>query len=50
MRITEAARQLGTSPRALRYRDALGLLPPVRGGPRGAGTGTGSSGRPISMR
>lgn len=31
MRITEAAQRLGTSPRMLRYRDALGLLPPVRG-------------------
>ena len=30
MRITEAARRLGTSPLMLRYRDALGLLPPVR--------------------
>jgi len=33
MRITEAARQLGTSPRMLRYRESLGLLPAVRGGP-----------------
>ncbi len=31
MRITEAARQLGTSPRMLRYREMLGLLPAVRG-------------------
>jgi hypothetical protein len=30
MRISEAARRLGTSPRMLRYRDTLGLLPPVR--------------------
>jgi MerR family copper efflux transcriptional regulator len=30
MRITEAAKQLGLSPRMLRYREALGLLPPVR--------------------
>ncbi|GLW96013.1 MerR family transcriptional regulator [Microtetraspora sp. NBRC 16547] len=30
MRITEAAKQLGMSPRMLRYREALGLLPPVR--------------------
>jgi MerR family transcriptional regulator, copper efflux regulator len=30
MRITEAARRLDTSPRMLRYRDLLGLLPPVR--------------------
>lgn len=31
MRITEAAQRLGTSPRMLRYRDLLGLLPAVRG-------------------
>src|SRR5579863_3965453 len=31
MRITEAAQRLGTSPRILRYRDMLGLLPAVRG-------------------
>jgi MerR family transcriptional regulator, copper efflux regulator len=30
MRITEAARRLGTSPRMLRYREELGLLPEVR--------------------
>jgi MerR family transcriptional regulator, copper efflux regulator len=30
MRITEAAERLRTSPRMLRYRDQLGLLPPVR--------------------
>jgi MerR family transcriptional regulator, copper efflux regulator len=30
MRITEAARQLGTTPRMLRYREALGLLPRSR--------------------
>ena len=34
MRITEAAQRLGTSPRMLRYREALGLLPPTRE-PRG---------------
>jgi hypothetical protein len=32
MRITEAAQKVGTSPRMLRYRESLGLLPPVRGG------------------
>ena len=36
MRITEAARRLGTSPRMLRYREDLGLLPPVRDYPAGA--------------
>src|SRR5262249_52931994 len=30
MRITEAAQRVGTSPRMLRYRELLGLLPPVR--------------------
>ncbi|HLI41216.1 MAG TPA: MerR family DNA-binding transcriptional regulator [Streptosporangiaceae bacterium] len=41
MRISAAARRLGTSPRMLRYREDLGLLPRVRGrapapaGPRG---------------
>lgn len=30
MRITEAARRLGTSPRMLRYRETLGLIPPAR--------------------
>jgi hypothetical protein len=33
MRITEAAQRLGTSPRMLRYRDLLGLLPQVRDRP-----------------
>jgi MerR family transcriptional regulator, copper efflux regulator len=32
MRITAAAARLGTSPRMLRYREELGLLPPVRDG------------------
>ena len=35
MRITEAARRLGTSARMLRYREDLGLLPQVRGYPAG---------------
>jgi MerR family transcriptional regulator, copper efflux regulator len=30
MRISEAARRLDTSPRMLRYRDSLGLLPGLR--------------------
>ena len=30
MRITEAAQRLGTSPRMLRYRESLGLLPLLR--------------------
>jgi DNA-binding transcriptional MerR regulator len=34
MRITEAARQLGTTPRMLRYREALGLLPRSRAAPK----------------
>ena len=33
MRITEASRRLGISPRMLRYRESLGLLPVVRGRP-----------------
>src|SRR6266699_934111 len=32
MRITEASRRLGISPRMLRYREALGLLPVMRAG------------------
>jgi MerR family transcriptional regulator, copper efflux regulator len=34
MRISEAARQLGTTPRMLRYRESLGLLPRRRAGQR----------------
>ncbi|MGO8960827.1 MAG: MerR family transcriptional regulator [Streptosporangiaceae bacterium] len=34
MRITEAASQLGLTPRMLRYRESLGLLPAVRHGAR----------------
>jgi len=32
MRITAAAKSLGTTPRMLRYREALGLLPRTRSG------------------
>ncbi len=48
MRISEAARRLGMSPRMLRYREDLGLLPPVRGGARRSrrGTAPGTSGGP----
>jgi len=50
MRISEAAKQLGTSARMLRYREELGLLPQVRdrftrgvagGGARGGAAGAG---------
>src|SRR5689334_10611611 len=43
MRITEAAQRLDTSPRMLRYRDLLGLLPPVRE-PAAAGRAAGRAG------
>ena len=46
MRITEAAARLGTSPRMLRYRDLLGLMPPVRARPARRGT----SGAPAHRR
>ena len=39
MRITEAARRLGTSARMLRYREDLGLLPQVRELRGGVGSG-----------
>jgi MerR family copper efflux transcriptional regulator len=39
MRITEAARRLGTSARMLRYREDLGLLPQVRERPVGSRRG-----------
>ena len=34
MRISEAAQRLGTTPRMLRYREGLGLLPPGADAPR----------------
>jgi len=45
MRITEAARRLGTSARMLRYREDLGLLPRVRERPAGLRRGAAVSGR-----
>jgi MerR family copper efflux transcriptional regulator len=48
MRITEAAQRLGTSPRMLRYRDMLGLLPPVRG--TAPATGRAPAGPPRAHR
>ena len=44
MRITEAARRLGTSARMLRYREDLGLLPQVRERRASAGFGAAGSG------
>jgi MerR family copper efflux transcriptional regulator len=41
MRITQAAQALGTSPRMLRYRESLGLLPRTRARRRGPGDGAG---------
>jgi MerR family transcriptional regulator, copper efflux regulator len=38
MRITEAAEQLETTPRMLRYRESLGLLPALRHHHRGHGS------------
>ena len=44
MRISEAARRLGTSARMLRYREDLGLLPQVRDPLAGPTWSSGSSG------
>ncbi|HEX3955759.1 MAG TPA: MerR family DNA-binding transcriptional regulator [Trebonia sp.] len=45
MRISEAAQRLGMSPRMLRYREDLGLLPPVRDRPASAVRGSAVRGR-----
>ena len=51
MRITEAARRLGTSARMLRYREDLGLLPQLRGYPVRSRREAAVSGRgPVSGR
>lgn len=59
MRITAAAQRLGTSPRMLRYRESLGLLPAIREHPAGrlraalapAGRGAAAPGRgPVGRR
>ncbi|MGH3155817.1 MAG: MerR family transcriptional regulator [Streptosporangiaceae bacterium] len=48
MRITEAAQRLDTSPRMLRYRDSLGLLPVIRERPkRRAGEAGGGGARSV---
>ncbi len=54
MRISEAARRLGTSPRMLRYREDLGLLPrlrdPLSGPSRGrSGAAPGQSGAAVRL-
>jgi len=46
MRISEAARRLGTSARMLRYREELGLLPQVRDPLAGLSWRTSAPGRP----
>ncbi len=48
MRITEAARRLGTSARMLRYREELGLLPQVRDQLAGAVRAAGAAHRQFS--
>jgi MerR family transcriptional regulator, copper efflux regulator len=49
MRITEAASQLGVTPRMLRYRESLGLLPALRARRRSRRPATGAGpGRPAA--
>jgi len=48
MRITEAARRLELTPRMLRYRESLGLLPALRHSGRRAGSRRPDSQRPLS--
>src|SRR5215472_1380998 len=50
MRITEAARRLDMTPRMLRYRESLGLLPPLRHAVRRPGAGRPGAGRRGVMR
>jgi len=45
MRITEAARRLDMTPRMLRYRESLGLLPPLRHAVRRPAAGRSAGGR-----
>ena len=45
MRITEAARRLDMTPRMLRYRESLGLLPPLRHAVRRPSRGLSGAGR-----
>ncbi|HEY7324271.1 MAG TPA: MerR family DNA-binding transcriptional regulator [Streptosporangiaceae bacterium] len=48
MRITEAARRLDMTPRMLRYRESLGLLPPLRRQVRRHAGGRLAAGRPAT--
>jgi MerR family transcriptional regulator, copper efflux regulator len=49
MRISEAARRLGTSARMLRYREELGLLPRVRDPLAGLSWRAPATGRPVEV-
>jgi MerR family transcriptional regulator, copper efflux regulator len=50
MRITEAAERLDTTPRMLRYRETLGLLPALRHNRRGGRHRTPAGGQPGAHR